>query len=434
MRLDLWYGRPWALTPAKMDEIQAGVDALLAGHRLDFRAGPSGGGADDEVEVAGGVAVIPVYGTLDSKANLVGKGSGGTSYQLLARDLGRAAAAGDVDAIVLDIDSPGGSVNGLADAVAAVRAAAARKPVVAYTGGQLCSAAYWLASAATEIVAVETAQVGSIGVRLVHTDRSQADAQAGVRRTELYAGKYKTVGTDTRPLDEESRAYLQAHVDGLYTLFVEQVAAHRGLTVAQVLAAAEGQVYLADAARQARLVDRIGDLTMAHTRARRHVKMNRDQLRTEHPDLYQALLAEGAATVTVPDGAALRAEGAAAERARATALVETHGPLDLTLAALRDGTEPGAFALAVLAAERAGRAAAAERLVASLEPPVPPAPRERPEAAGEVVDFMAVARARAAADKSSLADAVRAVTAEQPALREAYAHDACRQTSRPRGT
>jgi signal peptide peptidase SppA len=437
MRLDLWYGRPWALLPAKMDEIQGAVDALAAGARLEgFAAGKSGHRADDSLVVHDGVAVIPVYGTLDSKANLIGDASGGTSYQLLARDIRAAAADRSVDALLLDIDSPGGSTDGVFEAVAAVREARAKKPVVAYTGGHMTSAAYWIGSAASRVVVSPQSMVGSIGVRMVHTDRSESDARAGVKRTEIYAGQYKSAGTDSAPLDADSKAYLQAMADKLHTVFVESVAAQRAgarLTVADVLAKG-ARVYVGAEAVKEKLADKVGDMTLARKTARKEIRMNREQLKAEHPELYQAVLQEGAASVVVPDvgaaAAAARAEGVAAERTRAVKLVSAHGPLDLTLAALQEGAEPGDFALSVLQAEREGRAAGLDRLAASLAPAVPSAPAARPEAAGDVVDFMAAARARAQEKGLGLAEAVRQVTAESPDLREAYAHDACRKASR----
>lgn len=429
--LDLWFGRPWALLPEKMDEIHRAVEARLAGAEISFdasRAGPSGNRADDSYRVTDGVAVIPVYGVLEKRANLFTRMSGGTSTELLARDLRAAFDDPLVDAVVLDIDSPGGAVDSVQVVVDALQANRARgplaKPVVAHANELMASAAYWIGSAADRIVAAPTAQVGSIGVRMMHVDRSGMDEKVGVRRTEIFAGRYKTAGTDTRPLDEESRAYLQSRVDRFYTLFVEAVAANRGVTVAEALRWADGRVLIGEEAREAGLVDAIGNLETAIAMAQdlTEVNMTAQTLKEKHPEVYQAVFQEGAASVELPDvetiRAEARAEGAEPERARCRKLVEAHGPLDLTLEAIDQGTDPGEFALAVLKAEREGRAADVDRLAATLAPPVPPAGAAKP--AEEPADFMAAVQAYREEHNVSLAEAVRKVSAARPDLHEQW--------------
>lgn len=145
--------------------------------------------------------------------------------------------------------------------------------------------------------------------------------------------------------------------------------------------------------------------------------MTREDLQAQHPDLCAALLAEGAAAVTLPDVAAAEVAAVTAERARVTALLDCQADPALTRAAVDAGTEPGAFALEVLAAERAGRTRALDDVAGGLAAPVAPAPAAEP---AQVVDFMTAARARAAADGIPLAKALRAVRNEQPDLAEAH--------------
>lgn len=424
-RLDLWYGRPWALLPEKLDAMERAVEAHLSGVRIRYEGETKAGNrASDRYRVEDGVAILPVYGVLEKRANLLTELSGGTSTELLARDLRAAIADPAVDAILLDVDSPGGAVDSvqvLAELVARERmAAGGPKPIVAHANELMASAAYWIGSAADRVMASPTAQVGSIGVRMVHADRSGADAQAGVVRTEIFAGRYKSAGTDTRPLDEASREYLQGRVDRFYTLFVEAVAAHRGVPVSRALEWADGRVLIGAEALEAGLVDAIGNLEDAKELARTLAEdtMTQEELHAKHPEIYQAIFDAGAASVALPDLDAVRAEareeGILAERARCRKLVEAHGPLDLTLEAIDRGTDPGEFALAVLKAEREGRAEDVDRLAASLAPPVPAAGEAKQ--AEETEDFMAEVSRYRSLEGCSLAEAVRRVQAAHPEL------------------
>jgi signal peptide peptidase SppA len=145
-----------------------------------------------------------------------------------------------------------------------VYAARGQKPIVAFANGMMASAAYWIGSAADEIVAEETAEIGSIGVVMMHYDYSGADEQAGVKRTILQAGHYKAMGNDTEPLSEEAEEYFQGHLDYLYTLFVDAVARNRDVTAEAVIEdMAEGRIFIGRQAVDAGLVDRLGNFETA---------------------------------------------------------------------------------------------------------------------------------------------------------------------------
>src|SRR5678809_521246 len=112
-----------------------------------------------------GVALIPVNGPLFRHATLMTNVSGASSYETILKDFQAACESPDVEAIVLDIDSPGGEVHGAGELSTAIYQARGQKPIVAYVGGQGASAAYWIASAADKVVADPSAVLGSIGVR-----------------------------------------------------------------------------------------------------------------------------------------------------------------------------------------------------------------------------------------------------------------------------
>src|SRR5215467_6271108 len=120
-----------------------------------------------------------------------------------------AAANPDVSAIVLDVDSPGGTVAGTPETAAAVRRAAEVKPVVAVANSLAASAAYWIASQASSLVVGPSADVGSIGVISAHIDRSKMLEDMGLRVTVVSAGRYKAEGNPFAPLSDEAKANMQ---------------------------------------------------------------------------------------------------------------------------------------------------------------------------------------------------------------------------------
>jgi len=155
---------PWAITE---DYLRLMV-SIAARQNLDVEAVERQLGRKLEntqtVQERAGVAIIPVTGPIFRYANLFAAVSGATSIQTLARDFSVAINNPDVRAILLNIDSPGGEANGVAEFAEMVYQARGQKPIWAYVGGTGASAAYWIAMAADRIVAHETAMLGSIGV------------------------------------------------------------------------------------------------------------------------------------------------------------------------------------------------------------------------------------------------------------------------------
>jgi signal peptide peptidase SppA len=334
----------WAIHPAKLDEITAFVERRWSagdGTAEDAWAATARnrGNRDGEgYEVReGGVAIISVSGSLTKRANMLSNWSGGTSYQILRRDVEAAGRDPAVKAIVLDIDSPGGTTDGIVETVDAIASVGRVKPVVAYGQGMMTSAAQWIASAAGKRVIGPTTQAGSIGVAMVHYDASKSDERAGVKRTEIFSGKYKRMGSDAGPLSDEARAYLQERCDYLYGLFVEGVARNMGLSVEETLEMADGRIYTGQQAVDAGLADRIGTLELALELARGERKnagmgakgMDIAELKEKHPALYAEAMAEGekaaAGTWSAKvDAARLEGQedGIGRERARVAAILD----------------------------------------------------------------------------------------------------------------
>jgi signal peptide peptidase SppA len=210
----------------------------------------------------GRVAVIPVIGLISHRMNLINNvsGPGGTSIQKLQSQF-REALASDCKAIVLDVDSPGGSVDGVPELASEIYEARKQKPITAVCNSMACSAAYWLASAASEVVCTPSGQCGSIGVYMLHQDESEALKKAGVKITIIKAGKYKAEGNPTEPLDPEAYDNFLSMVNGLYDLFVKGVAQNRGTSQAKVRGGyGQGRSLLAVDAVKQNLADRVGTL------------------------------------------------------------------------------------------------------------------------------------------------------------------------------
>lgn len=250
---------PWALTEpalrtileiaARQNESPQAVAARL-GRELDNT---------HCVTVRDGVAIIPVNGPLFRYANLFTMVSGASSYEILARDLHVALDDPAIKAIILDVDSPGGEVNGCNEFSDMIYAARGRKPIVAYASGDACSGAYWIASATDEIVCEETACLGSIGVVAVYEDATKAKEMAGVKTIEIVSSQSPLKRAD--PSTDAGRGVIQTRIDALASVFVERVARNRGVSGAEVEKSyGRGDVLVGRHAVEAGLADRTGSL------------------------------------------------------------------------------------------------------------------------------------------------------------------------------
>lgn len=222
--------------------------------------GGDGDGDDKPYDVADGVATISVRGELVNRGSWLDSYSGLTSYERLADALRAAAADPAVQAIVLDMDSPGGEAAGAMEAASVVRAVSEAKPVVAFVNSTAASAAYAIAAGAKEIVVTPSAMIGSIGVVWLHMDHSEMMKAAGVKPTLLHAGAFKVDGNPLAPLDPAAAKRIRATIGSYYDLFVDSVAGHRPDLGAEGARATEAGVFVGQGGVEAGLADRVGDL------------------------------------------------------------------------------------------------------------------------------------------------------------------------------
>jgi signal peptide peptidase SppA len=208
------------------------------------------------VQMRGATAVLAIDGPIFRYANLMTAMSGATSVEMAAQAFDQALHAATVARIVLAINSPGGEVDGINSFADQIRAGAQVKPVTAFIDGTGASAAYWLASAASNIVADESSLIGSIGVVASVTDRTQAQERQGVRTFKFISSQ--SPKKHATPDSAEGQTQLQEMVDAMAGLFIGKVAAFRGVSPETVMSDfGQGKVMTAADARQAGMIDRI---------------------------------------------------------------------------------------------------------------------------------------------------------------------------------
>lgn len=242
----------WAILPSKMDEIMCLLDRRVAGIDGEYKAAGNRGN-----KTRGKTAVLPLQGVISQKMNLMTHYSGGTSTEMFGAWFDDAMADASVDRIVLDVDSPGGSVYGIAELARKIYNSRGKKPIIAMCNSLCASAAYWIASAADEIHVTPGGEVGSIGVIAVHVDRSENNKKEGFNVSYITAGKYKAEGNQDAPLDKEAKTHMQSRVDEYYRLFVRDVARNRGISTADVISGfGQGRVYGADKSIKQNMADK----------------------------------------------------------------------------------------------------------------------------------------------------------------------------------
>ncbi|TKD46083.1 S49 family peptidase [Azotobacter chroococcum] len=252
---ELAASRPWLMLPDALDTLMAIADRQGDPEALEARLGKP---LDNTraVSLRDGVAVIPVTGPIMRYANLFTRISGATSTQELATDLQAALDDPKVRAIVLNVDSPGGEATGINELADMIHAARGRKPIKAYVGGTGASAAYWIASAADEVVVDDTALLGSIGVVVEVAIRKEAD---GIKRYTITSSNAPNKRPD---LDtEQGRAEVAKSIDALAEVFVAKVARNLAVDPEGVPVMGDfGGLKVGAAAVDAGLAHRLGSL------------------------------------------------------------------------------------------------------------------------------------------------------------------------------
>ncbi len=253
---------PWAITRDKLNEIQSIYYAHLKREKIDFKsleaeAGIPFSNSAQEVEVIDGVAIIPIQGVLGKKMNLFSKISGGASMQIIERQVVDAVNNESIKAIILDIDSPGGTVDGASELANKIFSLRGQKPIVSFSSGMMASAAVWIGLSADRVfISSETTMTGSVGVIATHQDISKMEEQAGIKTTEIVSGKFKAINSEHKPLSKEGKEVMQDLVDFLLGSFVGDLAKFKGKTTEEIKGlVGEAQIFVGSQGIDAGLVD-----------------------------------------------------------------------------------------------------------------------------------------------------------------------------------
>ena len=420
--------QPWAVQPQVLESWCGLVEAKAKGEDLGIQTRAAFGDDEQEfkLDIIDGIAVIPIQGSLVKRHFMFRCGS---SFQEIQEKVQAALEHPAARAVLLVVDSPGGTVDGTAECAHFLARAAEQKPLYAYADGLMASAAYWLGCCACEIAAPSTAAVGSIGVVTVHYDRSQADEKYGLKRTFITSGAYKAAGNDASPLSDGDHTYIQSRSDHIYNIFLEHVAKGRGVSVKEAQAMADGKVFIGSQALEAGLVDRIvSGIDEFISLIKEEIVMDLKTLKAEHPALYEQVVSEAKANM-VPQAEVDQATQAERERILGLADASFESSQAKTLAALvKSGATPE-------------QAQAFKQAFGASGPEQPPNQDEEDEAKAEILkgikaagqaplkpgasqevpkDFDAKVQAYMSDNRVSRAEAIKAVAKSDPDAHEAW--------------
>lgn len=279
----------------------------------------------------GNVAIIPLAGPIFPKANLMTDISGATALSEFATDFQAADEDPTVSSIVLNISSPGGVIDGIHEAANLIKGASTK--VTGYVGATAASAAYWIASATDEIVIDATARLGSIGV------------VAGIRpKSEDDPIEFTNTASPNKRLDMESKegqAQLIEELDALADVFIEDVAAMRGVSVKTVKKDfGKGGMLVGQAAIDVGMADRLGSyeeliqsLTNTKTGGKQmdFAALTKEDLLAHRKDLVTALTTEAVSAVE-----ATHVEALSGVNAQVSALTEENTTLKAENSTLKE--------------------------------------------------------------------------------------------------
>ncbi len=237
--------KPILMDPARLPGILSLEDTELP----PFSKEPLGGRS-------GAVAVVQVHGVLMDHPGIWDRWCGFIGYEDVVTAVEQALDDPEVDAVLLDMDSPGGEAGGMFAAAERLRALRGKKPLVAFANSWCTSGCYGLAAACDKIYGTPAATTGSVGVILAHVEWSAMNERAGLKYTILRQGPRKADGNPNEPLSENARAELQAQVDHLYGAFVALVSQCRGIDPAAIRAQ-ESRCYIGAQAEAVGLIDGI---------------------------------------------------------------------------------------------------------------------------------------------------------------------------------
>jgi len=315
---------PWVLPQAKLDEIRDVYLTHLRGEKIDIRkieaqiGGPLSN-EHPEVEVFNGVAVVSMHGVMAKRANLFTKVSGGVSTEIVGKELRAAANDNSVKAIILDVDSPGGEVDGIKGICRIIREIATVKPIHSFSDGSMTSGAQWVAaSCINSWIESPTVYCGSVGVVTTHIDISEQEKRHGVKTTEISAGRLKRAASSYEPLSVDGKESIESVLNAIHKVFIEDISEFRGLDPLLVRhTIADGRLILGKESIQLGLVNGYKSLNQVirdladgvksepNFKQKEVIEMKNltiEKLQKENPEVYEQAVKIGVASVAAMDG------------------------------------------------------------------------------------------------------------------------------------
>lgn len=312
----LWLGSQETCDFALHASAQA-VQMLVGGRSLND-------GLPEMLTVQDGVGVVSIRGSLVPGSAGFMRYFGAVGYNDIREALVAAANHPDVKAIVLDVNSGGGAVAGVADTAKFISQVDALKPVVTYADGAMASGAYWLGSAGRRVLASSTSIVGSIGVIMTHTEVSKMRQEAGVTDTVIRAGTHKALAGPYEPLSDTAKAELQTQAEDIYKVFGSWVAERRKVSYSKMDATmGQGREFIGEKAVGVGLVDKIGSFedaiavakSLAPVDSRKPISQNSRQ--TQGANVMPKATLTDAQIAAIQSGASLEIESPTAEQVTA---------------------------------------------------------------------------------------------------------------------
>lgn len=373
----------WMIEPAWFAQAVEAVKAgTFSARDPEARRGDSEG-SGRPYAVHNGIAIVPIVGQITK-----GQSSyGGTSSIATRKAIRQAASDADVSGIMLHIDSPGGTVAGLADLASDVRAAAGIKPTRAHIDDLGASAAYWVASQTSGITANETALVGSIGTVAVVHDSSGAADKAGIKVHVVSTGAHKGAFAPGTEVTEEQIAELQTEVNDLNEHFLQAVQDGRQMTRTRLEAIADGRVFIAAKALGHGLIDAVTSFDAAITSFSKELDMEAaeqfQKFAAENPQAVMDLSAVKTALSEQYDQGHQdgKADGVKAEKDRVAGILALGADPVFTLEQIKSDAKPEAAKDAMFEALKAENqklkaSSGSQGEVAMSEDTLPPDPND----------------------------------------------------------
>jgi len=222
------YHSPWMILPNAHETLRKGFEAHINGQLPEIPINDEDGDDEDILtNISPSTAVITIEGVIGKRLGMLEQCMGGCDVDIISDQLDMVEANPNIQNIVLDFHTPGGSVVGVPEL--ANKISNLTKPTIAYTDTLCASAGYYLASQCKYIYASPSAELGSVGVYSIYMDESRALDNAGIKVNAISAGKYKLVGAPFKAMTDEEKEMLQADIDKIYNQFKSAVVSKRNI-------------------------------------------------------------------------------------------------------------------------------------------------------------------------------------------------------------